>query len=109
MKSRPPCDVVLTERELEALAWGFLGSEFAGLIYAGWTVERRIDAYLAHHGMGHVVNDGDAYQAVLQRVFANIGPARRRGVLPDTTWVTVRRHHSHSDAAQPTGAGYMNA
>jgi hypothetical protein len=91
MKSRPAGDLVLTERELEALALGFLGSEF-GLVYADWTVERRIDAYLAHYGVGHVVNNADAYQAVLQCVFANIGPVRRRGVLPV--------------AAQPAHAGY---
>src|SRR5262245_24039773 len=101
MKSRLAGHAALTERELEALAWGFLGSEFAGLVYADWTVERRIDAYLVRHGMGHVANNGDAYQAVLQCVFANIRPARRRGVLPDTTWLTLRRHHSHTDAAQP--------
>jgi hypothetical protein len=101
MKSRLARHAVLTEQELEALAWGFLGSEFAGLVYADWTVERRIDAYLAHHGMSHVVNNGDAYQAVLQCVFANIRPARRRGVLPDATWLTVRRHDSHTATPQP--------
>ena len=104
MKSRLVGEVVLTERELEALAWGFLGSEFAGLIYADWTVERRVDAYLARQGMAHVVNNGDTYQAVLQRVFATIGPARRSGVLPETTWSTVRRQHSYTDAAQPAWA-----
>ena len=104
MKSRLTGAVVLTEPELEALAWGFLESEFAGLVHADWTVERRIDAYLARHGMAHVVNDGDTYQAVLQRVLANIGPARRRGVLPDTTWLTVRRHHSHAAAGRPARA-----
>jgi len=54
--------------------------------------------------MAHVVNNGDTYQVVLQRVFANIGPARRSGVLPDTTWPTVRRQHSHTNAAQPVWA-----
>ena len=104
MKSRPAGEAVLTERELDALAWGFLGSEFARLVYADWTIERRIDAYLSRQGMAHVVNNGDTYQVVLQRVFANIGPARRSGVLPDTTWLTVRRQHSHTNAAQPVWA-----
>jgi hypothetical protein len=104
MRSRLAGEMVLTERELEALAWGFLGSEFAGLVYADWTIERRIDAYLARQGMAHVANNGDTYQVVLQRVFANIGPARRSGVLPETTWLTVRRQRSHTDAAQPVWA-----
>jgi hypothetical protein len=104
MKSRLVGEVALTERELEALAWAFLGSEFVGLVYADWTVERRIDAYLARQGMAHVVNNGDNYQAVLERVFATIGAARRSGMLPETTWLTVRRQHSYTDAAQPAWA-----
>jgi hypothetical protein len=67
--------VALTECELEAIAWRFLGSEFAGLIYADWPVERRVDAYLTHRGMSDVVNNGDAFNAVLQHVLTNIGPA----------------------------------
>ena len=59
----------------------FLGSEFAGRVYRHWPIDRRIDAYLAHHGLVTVVDDRGAYDALLERVMANIGRALRNGVL----------------------------
>ncbi len=78
---QPEAHAELTEQELNSLAWRFLGSEFTTAIYADWPIDRCVDAYLAHHGMIHVVNNGDAYDAVLQHVLANIGPALRNGLL----------------------------
>ena len=77
-----PADrVELTRQELDAIAWKFLRSEFTGQIYADWPIDRRIDAYLQHHGLTDIVNDGSACNALLERVMANIGPALRNGVL----------------------------
>jgi hypothetical protein len=73
---------VATERDLDTIAWKFLGSEFTEPIHANWTIEQRVDAYLTHHGLMDVINDGAAYAALLERVMANVGPALRRGVLP---------------------------
>lgn len=70
-----------TTDEFEAIAWGFLGSEFAEQIHADWPVDRRVDAYLRHHGLSDIVNDGSAYYALLERVMANVGPALRTGLL----------------------------
>ena len=39
----------LTEQELDAIAWQFLGSEFTGELYANWPIDRRVNAYLMHH------------------------------------------------------------
>ena len=70
-----------SKQELDAIAWKFLGSEFTGQTYADWPIDRRIDAYLQHHGLTHIANDGSFCKALLERVMANIGPALRNGVL----------------------------
>ena len=72
----------MTRRELNAVAWKFLRSEFTGQAYADWPIDRRIDAYLLHYGPGELINDGSGYNALLERVMANIRPALRNGVLP---------------------------
>jgi hypothetical protein len=73
--------VELTEQELDAIAWQFLGSEFTGELYANWPIDRRVNAYLMHHRLIHVANDVAACDALLHRVMANIGCALRHGVL----------------------------
>ena len=73
--------VELTRQELDAIAWRFLGSEFAGPMHADWPIDRRLDAYLQHHGPTDMLNDGSVCKALLERVMANIGPALRSGVL----------------------------
>lgn len=81
MVMTPTDRVEFTRQELDAIAWRFLGSEFAGPMYADWPIDRRIDAYVQHHGLADIVNDGSACRALLERVMANIGPALRNGVL----------------------------
>jgi hypothetical protein len=66
---------------LDAIAWDFLGSEFAEQIHADWPMDRRVDAFLRHQGRDDLANDGAAYDALLQRVMANIGRAMRVGRL----------------------------
>lgn len=78
----PTDPAALTPEELDAIAWRFLGSEFTGPTYAEWPIDRRVDAYLLHHGPRQLLADGSAYDALMGRVMANIGPALRNGVLP---------------------------
>ncbi|MGD9618497.1 MAG: hypothetical protein AB7G47_11865 [Mycolicibacterium sp.] len=67
--------------EYDRLSWNFLRSEFARATYANWPIERRLDAYLRHHGLLDLINDGTAYTRLLRSVMDNIGPAHRRGIL----------------------------
>ena len=83
--------IELTKRELDAIAWKFLGSEFTGQTYADWPIDRRVDVYLRHHGLIDIVNDGGAHSALLERVMANIGRARRDGLLPAAHLGTTRK------------------
>lgn len=77
----PTGHVDLRQRQLDSIAWEFLGSEFTGQIYAGWPIDRRLGAYLLHRGLTEVANDGGACDALLDRVMANVGRALRTGVL----------------------------
>lgn len=70
-----------TTAELDTVAWRFLRSEFASRTYSDWSLDRRLDAYLMHHGPSELLLDGSAYSALLDRVMVNIGPARRSGVI----------------------------
>ena len=79
---KPAGHVELTKRKLDAIARNFLGSEYTGQIYANWPIDRRVDAYLRHYGLIDVVNNGGAYNALLECVMANFSRARRDGLLP---------------------------
>ena len=75
----------MTTGQLEAYAWGFLRSDFTNEIYAIWPIDRRVDAYLHRQGRGDLVNDGDAYDALLGCVLEHIGDAVRRALPPSET------------------------
>jgi hypothetical protein len=72
------------DAELEAMAWGFLGSPYAGNRFVEWPIDRRLHAYLRHQGLSDVADDGTRCAALLDRVMANIGRAFDSGTLrPD--------------------------
>jgi hypothetical protein len=78
---RPAGQFELTTSQLDAIAWDFLGSEFAEQIHADWPMDQRVDAFLRHEGRDDLAYDGAAYAALLQRVMANMGRALRQGRL----------------------------
>jgi hypothetical protein len=72
----------LGREELDMIAWRFLRSEFTEPTYSDWPIDRRVDAFLLHHGPIELMNDGSAYSALLEQIMANVGPALRNGTLP---------------------------
>lgn len=63
---------------VDALAVRFLHSSYADDTYADWSLDQRLDGFLRHCGHDGFVQDGDAYELILNRVMAYIGVLRRK-------------------------------
>lgn len=72
--------VAFDPMKLNQLSWSFLNSEFAREPYEFLSIEARLDAFLRHYGMRDLLNDGTAYDGLLDSVIANIPPAVRGGI-----------------------------
>jgi hypothetical protein len=65
---------LLTDSDVDALAWQFLNSPYAdNNTYADWPLDRRLDGFLRRQGLVRLAEDGDAYDLILNRVLAYIG------------------------------------
>lgn len=64
--------LAMTDADVDALAWQFLNSDYADDVYADWPLDRRLDAFLRRRELGRLVEDGDAYDIVLDRVMAHM-------------------------------------
>lgn len=67
--------------EVDGMAWNFLCSSFSRLESCNWPLEGRIDAFLRHLRRLDILNNGTAYEVLIDRVMANFARARRDGVL----------------------------
>jgi hypothetical protein len=66
--------------DVDALAWQFLVSEYAGEEYAGWPLHRRLDGFLRRHGQGGLADSGDVCDSIVDRIVTYISAAvRQRG------------------------------
>jgi hypothetical protein len=74
MLGDPP---LLTDSDVDALAWEFLNSAYADDTYADWPLDRRLEGFLRRRRLVRIVEDGDAYDLVLNRVMAYIGAVSR--------------------------------
>lgn len=72
--SGPP---LLTDADVDALAFDFLNSPFADDTYADWSLDQRLDGFLRHRRLVRLIEDGDAYDIILDRVMSYIGALRR--------------------------------
>lgn len=64
---------VLTDSDVDALAWQFTNSAYADNVYADWPLDRRLEGFLRHRGLFSIAEDGDAFGLLLDRVMACIG------------------------------------
>lgn len=64
---------MVTDSDVDALAWQFMNSGYADDTYADWPLDRRLDGFLRRQGLGRLAEDGDAYNLILNRVMAYIG------------------------------------
>nr|WP_240355478.1 hypothetical protein [Mycobacterium bourgelatii] len=73
------------DRDVDEIADEFLSSPYADSRYIDWTLDRRLEGFLRRHGLACLVEDGDAYDLVLDRVMVRIGAAscRRSGHRAD--------------------------
>ena len=71
---------VLTDSDADVLARQFMNSAYAdNTTYVHWPLDRRLDGFLRRRGLVRLVEDGDAYNLVLNRVMVHIGVSH----LPD--------------------------
>ena len=68
-----------TGSDVDIWACEFLRSSYAGPIYADWSVDRRLDAFLRRQGFPRVADNGDLSNLVLDRIMAFGGTAPRDG------------------------------
>jgi hypothetical protein len=77
MSSLPSGPPLLTDGDVDALAWQFLHSPYADETYADWPLDRRLDGFLRRQGLPRLVEDGDTYELILDRVMAFIAARAR--------------------------------
>ena len=77
MTSLPSGPPSLTDCDVDALAWQFLHSPYADQTYADWPLDRRLDGFLRREGLARLVEDGDTYDLILDRVMAYIAARAR--------------------------------
>jgi len=64
--------LLLTDPDVDVLAYHFLHSDYAADAYINWPLERRIEGFLRNRGMARIADDGDMCQILLDRVMGNI-------------------------------------
>ena len=65
-------DLALTDTEVDGLACQFLDSAYGSGHYANWPLDRRLEGFLEHCGLGHLADNGDLFTIVCEHVMANI-------------------------------------
>jgi hypothetical protein len=63
---------VEADTDVDTLAWEFLGSDYVSGEYLNWQLDRRIESFLQHRGLGHLADDGDTFNVILDSVMSHV-------------------------------------
>ncbi len=69
---------LLTDSDVDALAWQFLNSEYVGDVYKQNSLDQRLGNFLRRSGLVRVADDGDLYNIILDRVMSGISSLNGR-------------------------------
>ncbi len=71
----------VTDRDVDCLTWQFLQSDHLDDLRAVGPIDRRLDGFLRHRGLGCLADSGDIYNIILDRVVTYISmlPRHKRG------------------------------
>jgi hypothetical protein len=61
---------LLTDSDVDSLAWEFLNSSYVSATYADWPLDRRLDKFLRRRDLARVADDGDLVNIALDRIMA---------------------------------------
>lgn len=70
---------LLTDPDINALAWRFLNSSYADDGYSNWSLDRRIEGFLRNLGLSRLADDGDTSSMLIERVMSNIAALGQHG------------------------------
>ncbi len=70
---------LLTDPDVDALAWRFLNSSYADDGYSNWSLDRRLEGFLRNLGLSRLADDGDTSSTLIDRVMSYIGGLRQPG------------------------------
>jgi hypothetical protein len=68
---------IVTDGDIDALAREFVNSTDPAHAYPGWSIDRRIEAFLRHRDLAAVANNGDLCNILVNRILTYAGIARR--------------------------------
>lgn len=72
-------DLVVPDTDVDGLARQFLDSPYGSDQYVNWPLDRRLEGFLQHCGLGHFADNGDLFTVICDRVMTNIRCQRLHG------------------------------
>jgi hypothetical protein len=60
------------DTDVDCLARQFLESAYGGDEYVNWPLDRRLEGFLEHRGLGHLADNGDIFTLICDRVMTSI-------------------------------------